>query len=72
VAVFAWALAALATLLEALPTMLAAALAGALAGALSAGLDGALASVLAAGLTGCITLFSPRPSSATSSRGPLL
>jgi hypothetical protein len=33
-------------------------------------LAGALAAALAAGLTGCATLFSPRPSSATGSRGP--
>jgi hypothetical protein len=33
---------------------------------------GALAAALAAGLTGCITLFSPRPSSATGSRVPWL
>jgi hypothetical protein len=45
--------------------------AGAFAGALAAGLAGALAAALAAGLTGCTTSFSPRPSSATGSRGPL-
>jgi hypothetical protein len=43
-----------------------AALAGAFAGALAA----ALAAGLAAGLAGCATSFSPRPSSATGSRGP--
>jgi hypothetical protein len=33
-------------------------------------LAGALAAALAAELTGCATSFSPRPSSATWSRGP--
>jgi hypothetical protein len=33
-------------------------------------LAGALAAAMAAGLTGCITSFSPRPSSATGSRDP--
>jgi hypothetical protein len=47
-------------------------LAGVFAGALVAGLAGALAAALAVGLTGCITSFSPRPSSATGSRGPWL
>jgi hypothetical protein len=47
---------------------LAAALAGGLAAALAAGLG----AMLAAGLVGCITSFSPRPSSATGSRGLLL
>jgi hypothetical protein len=35
-------------------------------------LAGALAATLATGLTGCITSFSPRPSSTTGSRGPRL
>jgi hypothetical protein len=35
-------------------------------------LAGALSVALAAGLAGCITLFSPCPSSATGSRGLLL
>jgi hypothetical protein len=35
-------------------------------------LAGALAAALAAGLTGCTTSFSPRPSSATGSRGSWL
>jgi hypothetical protein len=48
------------------------ALAGAFAGALAAGLAGALAAALVAGLAGCITSFSPLPSSATGSRGPWL
>jgi hypothetical protein len=61
-------LAVLAALLVALP----AALAGAFVGALAVGLAGALAAVLAAGLAGCVTLFSPLPSSATGSRGPYL
>jgi hypothetical protein len=69
---FPWALSTLAALLVMLLTVLAVALAGALAGALAAGLAGALATAFAAGLAGCITLFSPRPSSATGSRGPLL
>jgi hypothetical protein len=43
-----------------------------LAGALAAGLTRGLAAALAAGLTGCTTSFSPRPSSATGSRGPWL
>jgi hypothetical protein len=43
-----------------------------LARALAAELARALAAALAAGLTGSITLFSPRPSSTTGSRGPLL
>jgi hypothetical protein len=59
---------ALAALLATLP----AALAGVFARALAAGLAGALATTLAAGLTGCTTSFSPRPSSATSSREPWL
>jgi hypothetical protein len=49
-----------------------AALAGAFAGALAARLAGALAATLAAGLASCTTSFSPRPSSATGSRGPWL
>jgi hypothetical protein len=44
----------------------------AVAGALATGLAGALAAAFAAGLTGYATLFSPRPSSATGSRGPYL
>jgi hypothetical protein len=49
-----------------------AALAGAFAGALATGLAGALAAALAEVLAGCTTSFSPRPSSATGSRGPRL
>jgi hypothetical protein len=41
-------------------------------GALATGLAGVLAAALAAGLTSCATSFSPRPSSATESRGPWL
>jgi hypothetical protein len=59
---FSWILAALAALLAALP-----ALAGAFAGALATALAGALAAALEAGLVGCITSFSPLPSSATGS-----
>jgi hypothetical protein len=43
-----------------------------LAVALAGGLVPALVVALAAGLAGCTTSFSPRPSSATGSRGPLL
>jgi hypothetical protein len=47
-------------------------LAGGLATTLTAGLAAGLTAALATGLAGCITSFSPRPSSATGSRGPLL
>jgi hypothetical protein len=47
-------------------------LVAALDAVLAAGLVVGLATAFAAGLTGCITSFSPRPSSATGSRGPLL
>jgi hypothetical protein len=47
-------------------------LAGGLAAALTAGLSAGLAAMLEMGLADCITSFSPCPSSATSSRGPLL
>jgi hypothetical protein len=57
---FDWAPAALAALFAMLPVVLATALAGGLVAA------------LAAGLAGCITSFSPRPSSATGSRVLLL
>jgi glutamate-1-semialdehyde aminotransferase len=43
----------------------------ALVATLAGGLTAALATALAAALAGYTTLFSPRPSSATSSRGPL-
>jgi hypothetical protein len=39
---------------------------------LAGGLAAASAAVLAARLAGCTTSFSPRPSLATGSRGPLL
>jgi hypothetical protein len=67
-AAFAWAPVALVALLVTFPAVLAVLLAGGLATTLASG----LATVLTAGLAGYITSFSPRPSSANGSRGPLL